>query len=43
MFADGLLHDLNVSFDLVIAGVSVDFTCDMDGLFCGQHDITAGE
>lgn len=43
MFAEVLLHDLNGSFSLVIAGESADFEFSLDRLFCEQYGITVGD
>ena len=43
MVTETILHDLNGSFELVIAGESADFTFYMDNLFCEQYNITVGD
>ena len=43
MTSEVLLHDLNGSFELVIAGESADFTFYMDSWFCEQYNITVGD
>ena len=43
MFPEVLLHDLNGSFELVIAGESADFEFTLDRLFCEQYGIKVGE
>ena len=43
MATETILHDLNGSFELVIAGESADFTFYMDSWFCEQYNITVGE
>ena len=43
MVTETILHDLNGSFELVIAGESADFTFYMDSLFCEQYGITIGD
>lgn len=42
MFPEVLLHDLNGSFELVIAGESADFEFTLDRLFCEQYGIEIG-
>ena len=42
MFPEVLLHDLNGSFELVIAGESADFEFTLDRLFCEQYGIEVG-
>ena len=42
MVTETVLHDLNGSFELVIAGESADFTFYMDSLFCERYNITVG-
>ena len=43
MATETILHDLNGSFELVIAGESADFTFYMDSWFCEQYNITVGD
>ena len=43
MATETILHDLNGSFELVIAGESADFTFYMDSTFCEQYNITVGD
>ena len=43
MTTETILHDLNGSFELVIAGESADFTFYMDSWFCEQYNITVGD
>lgn len=40
VFTRVLLHDLNGTFELIIAGESADFTFYLDRLFCEQYGIT---
>ena len=42
MFTEVLLHDLNGSFELIIAGESADFEFSLDRLFCEQYGIEIG-
>ena len=42
MSSEVLLHDLNGSFELVIAGESADFTFYMDRMFCEHYGIEVG-
>lgn len=42
MFAECRLHDLNGSFELIIAGESADFEFTLDKSFCEQYNISVG-